>query len=94
MNNYIDKNGNYINVENLPLIDIYNRGAEEGYKKGYIDGSLHQIKSEDRSQGEKDEYNCFNCKYASKAAYEEPCNKCKHSYDNKFEWADMKGDGK
>ena len=31
-------------------------------------------------------HTCFNCKYSDKGAYEEPCNKCKHSYDNKFEW--------
>ena len=45
----------------------------------------------ERPKGDKDEYNCFHCKYASKPAYEEPCNKCKHSYDNKFEW-DMRGE--
>ena len=38
--NYIDEKGNYINVENLSLAEIYNRGREEGYKKGYVDGSL------------------------------------------------------
>ena len=29
---------------------------------------------------------CFYCKYFEKEVYEEPCNKCKYSYDNKFEW--------
>lgn len=38
--NYFDDKGNYINVENLSLAEIFNRGREEGYKKGYIDGSL------------------------------------------------------
>lgn len=40
--NYIDKNGNYINVKNLSLRQIYERGLDEGYKKGYVDGTLRQ----------------------------------------------------
>ena len=40
--NYIDKNGNYINVENLSLRQIYERGLDDGYKKGYVDGTLRQ----------------------------------------------------
>lgn len=39
MKNYFDKNGNYINIENLSLAEIYLRASEEGYKKGYVDGS-------------------------------------------------------
>ena len=42
MKNYIDNKGNYINVENLSLIDIYNEGRVEGYKKGFIDGTLNK----------------------------------------------------
>lgn len=38
--NYIDKSGNYVNIENLTLTEIFNRGREEGYKAGYIHGSL------------------------------------------------------
>ena len=40
--NYIDEKGNYINVENLSLIEIYNEGRVEGYKKGFIDGTLNK----------------------------------------------------
>lgn len=46
MKNYFDKNGNYINVENLSLADIYKRAAEEGYKKGYIDANLEMASAE------------------------------------------------
>ena len=51
MTNYFDKNGNYINCENLSLAEIYKRGAAEGYKKGYIDGALGSVgdKSETES---------------------------------------------
>ena len=40
MTNYFDKDGNYINAENLSLAEIYKRAAQEGYKKGYMDASL------------------------------------------------------
>lgn len=49
--NYIDEKGNYINVENLPLIEIFNRGKVEGYKKGFIQGSMSKSESGD-TQGE------------------------------------------
>lgn len=39
-NNFFDQYGNYINIENLSLAEIYLRASQEGYKKGYIDGSL------------------------------------------------------
>lgn len=39
--NYFDEKGNYINVENLSLREIFERGFDEGFKKGYIDGALH-----------------------------------------------------
>ena len=44
--NYFDDKGNYINVENLSLREIYERGFDEGYKRGYPDGALHN--KEDR----------------------------------------------
>ena len=44
--NYFDEHGNYINVENLSLSEIYKRGAEEGYKKGYIDASISKETTE------------------------------------------------
>lgn len=40
--NYIDEKGNYINIENLSLAEIYNEGKVEGYKKGFIDGTLNR----------------------------------------------------
>jgi hypothetical protein len=47
--NYIDKKGNYQNVENLSLAQIYDRGHEDGYKlaKAEIIG-----KYEERPKGE------------------------------------------
>lgn len=30
--NYIDKNGNYHNIENLTLAEIYRKGVDDGYK--------------------------------------------------------------
>ena len=42
MNNHFDEKGNYINCENLTLKEIYERGFDEGYKKGYVDGALHK----------------------------------------------------
>lgn len=30
--NYIDKKGNYHNIENLTLAQIHDRGVEEGYR--------------------------------------------------------------
>ena len=44
MKNYFDKNGNYINVENLSLVDIYKRAAEEGYRKGYTDACIEMVR--------------------------------------------------
>lgn len=41
--NYFDEKGNYINVENLSLREIFERGFDEGYKKGYPDGALHNL---------------------------------------------------
>jgi len=42
MKNHFDEKGNYINCENLTLKEIYERGFDEGYKKGYVDGTLHK----------------------------------------------------
>lgn len=42
MNNHIDEKGNYINSENLTLRQIWERGFDEGFKKGYIEGALHK----------------------------------------------------
>jgi len=44
MKNYFDENGNYINTENLSLAEIYLRASTEGYKKGYADAQLEQIR--------------------------------------------------
>lgn len=44
--NYFDDKGNYINIENLSLKQIYERAFDEGYKKGYIDGALHPANEE------------------------------------------------
>ena len=42
MRNHFDEKGNYVNCENLTLAQIYERGMDEGYKKGYVDGALHK----------------------------------------------------
>ena len=49
MKNYFDKNGNYINVENLSLAQIYHRAAQEGYKKGYTDASIEMVRADSGS---------------------------------------------
>ena len=51
--NYIDEKGNYINVENLSLIEIYNEGRVEGYKRGYVHGCLSRPELENISSSEK-----------------------------------------
>ena len=38
----------------------------------------------------KDNGSCQYCKYQNKKADEEPCNKCKHSHEDRFEWEDEK----
>ena len=57
--NYFDKQGNYINVENLSLAEIY--------KKGFIDGSLHERESCDKAAWAKDGkwFFCVGCWNAS-----------------------------
>ena len=37
MKNHFDKNGNYINIENLSLAEIYNRGYQDGSEDGLND---------------------------------------------------------
>lgn len=51
MTNHFDKNGNYINCENLTLAEIVSRAQQEGYKKGYIDGTLDAVR--DKSETER-----------------------------------------
>ena len=48
--NYFDKDGNYVNIENLTLTEIFNRGKAEGYKKGFVDGSLAELHSKTASE--------------------------------------------
>lgn len=48
MKNYIDEKGNYQNIENLTLIQIYN----QGYNEGYRDGTLDRIHSKESSAPE------------------------------------------
>lgn len=48
--NYFDQNGNYINIENLSLKQIYERAFDEGYKKGYIDGALQPTRMEKKTE--------------------------------------------
>lgn len=48
--NYFDDKGNYINIENLSLKQIYERAFDEGYKKGYIDGALQPTRMEKKTE--------------------------------------------
>ena len=73
-------------IDNAPTVELTDLCKGCQYLK-----DCETCDKNERPKGDKDEYNCFHCKYASKPAYEEPCNKCKHSYDNKFEW-DMRGE--
>ena len=41
MKNHFDKNGNYINVENLSLAEIYHRGYQDGSEDGLNDIRPH-----------------------------------------------------
>ena len=40
--NYIDEKGNYHNIENLTLAQIYDRGVEEGYRIAKMEGQNHE----------------------------------------------------
>lgn len=40
--NYIDEKGNYHNIENLTLTQIYDRGVEEGYRIAKMEGQNHE----------------------------------------------------
>ena len=51
--NYIDKSGNYVNIENLTLTEIFNRGRGEGYKAGYVHGCLSRPELDNISPSEK-----------------------------------------
>ena len=42
--NYFDQNGNYINIENLSLAEIYARASAEGYKRGYTDAKIGEMR--------------------------------------------------
>ncbi len=54
--NYIDKKGNYHNVENLSLAEIYQHGFYEGRKACYYKGHVHDQKP---TLCEKCDYNKF-----------------------------------
>ena len=41
MKNHFDKNGNYINIENLSLAEIYHRGYQDGSEDGLNDIRPH-----------------------------------------------------
>lgn len=56
MKNYFDEKGNYINIENLSLKQIYERAFDEGYKKGYIDGALHPTNEEENEAAYNEGY--------------------------------------
>ena len=47
--NYIDEKGNYHNIENLTLTQIYDSGVEEGYRIAKQEGEriIAQVKIED-----------------------------------------------
>lgn len=37
--NYVDERGNYQNIENLTLMQIYNRGFQKGFEEGKREGA-------------------------------------------------------
>ena len=57
--NYIDSKGDYHNVENLSLADIYEHGFYEGFKAGCDNGYAHGQKP---ALCEKCDYNKFTQK--------------------------------
>lgn len=68
MANYFDKDGNYINVENLSLADIYHRAFALGVESVAVrpQGEWNPIKTRKLTEEEKEEYpNCdfaYDCK--------------------------------
>ena len=52
--NYIDEKGNYHNVENLTLAQIYDKGVEEGYRIAKMEEQEKALRiSRMRSLGEQ-----------------------------------------
>ena len=70
MANYFDKDGNYINVENLSLAEIYNRGYQDGSEDGLQD-IRPKAKWIWRETGTSicryGYFTCSNCSFVSKA---------------------------
>lgn len=69
MKNYFDRNGNYINVENLSLADIYHRAFALGVESVDI---TPLKKSRENSSPFDDCYPCTNCQ-------EFECDGCKYN---------------
>lgn len=95
--NYIDERGNYQNVENLTLTQIYDRGVEDGYRSAR-DIYGKEKPHEDRVKGE-----WIRSSNMSKRSYQRVCNKCHNisyfcgngNYPNcPYCLADMRGDNK
>ena len=70
MANYFDKSGNYINVENLSLAEIYNRGYQDGSEDG-LQGIRPKGEWIWRETGTSNfrygYFTCSNCSFVSKA---------------------------
>jgi len=48
MKNHFNEKGDYINCENLSLAEIYLNASQEGYKKGFIAGSMDKTSNQPR----------------------------------------------
>lgn len=77
MKNHFDKNGNYINVENLSLAEIYHRGYQDGAEDG-----LQGIRPKGKWIIEHDWVHCSSCGHEQNY----PSNFCPKC------GADMRGD--
>lgn len=103
MNNYFDNKGNYINVENLTLTQIYNQGFQKGMEKALnyggqiVPDNLQGWKYEERPHGEWIKWNFKT--FGALGDWEYKCSNCEKVYCGEYNFcpncgADMrKGKG-
>ena len=80
MKNHFDKNGNYINVENLSLAEIYNRGYQDGSEDGLNGIRPHGKWEEDWQEGldfmSRKGWKCPFCKWRTTYGESNFCMNC------------------
>lgn len=80
MKNHFDKNGNYINVENLSLAEIYNRGYQDGSEDGLKGirphGKWEEDWQEDLDFMSREGWKCPFCKWRTTYGESNFCMNC------------------